>query len=150
MKYVGKSIKRVDGIKKVTGSLKYVDDMKFSRMLYAAVKRSPYVHAKIVSINIEKAMALKGVKDIITGEHYKKRAGLYLEDRNFLAVGKARYKGEAVAAVAAVSEDIAKEAVKLIEVEYEELPAVTNAVEAMKPEAPLVHPDLGEVNLVHK
>lgn len=144
MKYVGKSIKRVDGIKKVTGSLKYVDDMKFSRMLYAAVKRSPYAHARIVSINIEKAMAVKGVKDIITGDHYKKRAGLYLEDKNFLAVGKARYKGEAVAAVAAVSEDIAKEAVKLIEVEYEELTVVTNAIEAMKPGAPLVHPDLGE------
>lgn len=144
MKFVGKSVKRVDGIKKVTGSLKYVDDIKLSRMLYAAVKRSPHPHAKIISINTEKALALKGVKDIITGDHYKKRGGLYLEDKNFLAVGKTRYRGEAVVAVVATAQDIADKAVKLVEVEYEVLPAVTNAIEAMKPGSPLVHPDLGD------
>jgi CO/xanthine dehydrogenase Mo-binding subunit len=144
MKFVGKSVKRVDGIKKVTGSLKYVDDIKLSRMLYAAVARSPHPHAKIVSINTEKAMALKGVKDIITGDHYKKRGGLYLEDKNFLAVGKVRYRGEAVAAVLATGQDIAEHAASLIEIEYELLPPVTNAVEAMQPGSPLVHPDLGD------
>jgi len=144
MKFVGKSVKRVDGIKKVTGSLKYVDDMKLSRMLYASVKRSPHPHAKILSINVEKALALKGVKDIITGEHYKKRGGLYLEDKNFLAVGKARYRGEAIAAIVATSQEVADKARKLIDVEYEVLPAVTNAVKAMEPGSPLVHPDLGE------
>ncbi len=144
MKYVGKSVKRVDGIKKVTGSLKYVDDIKLSKMLYAAVKRSPYAHANIVNINIERAKALKGVKDIITGDLFTKRAGLYLEDKNFLAVGKARYNGEAVAAVCAETEEIAQEAVNLIEVEYEVLPAVTNAKDGMKKNAPLVHPDLGD------
>lgn len=144
MKFVGKSIKRVDGVKKVTGSLKYVDDMKMPRMLYVAVKRSPHPHARIVSIDTSRALSLKGVKDVITGEFYTKRGGLYLEDKNFLAVGKARYRGEAVAAVAAESEDIAKTAAELIEVEYEVLPAVTNAVEAMAPNAPLVHPDLGD------
>jgi CO/xanthine dehydrogenase Mo-binding subunit len=144
MKFVGKSVKRVDGIKKVTGSLKYVDDMKMSRMLYASVKRSPHPHAKILSINLEKALALKGVKDIITGEHYKKRGGLYLEDKNFLAVGKARYRGEAIAAIVATSQEVADKARKLIDVEYEVLPAVTNAVKAMEPGSPLVHPDLGE------
>jgi CO/xanthine dehydrogenase Mo-binding subunit len=144
MKFVGKSVKRVDGIKKVTGSLKYVDDMKLSRMLYASVTRSPHPHAKIVSINLDKALALKGVKDIITGEHYKKRGGLYLEDKNFLAVGKVRYRGEAVAAVVATAQDIADKAAKLVEIEYEILPPVTNAVEAMKTGSPLVHPDLGD------
>ncbi|SCZ78266.1 xanthine dehydrogenase family protein molybdopterin-binding subunit [Acidaminobacter hydrogenoformans] len=144
MKFVGKSIKRVDGVKKVTGSLKYVDDMKMPRMLYVAVKRSPHPHARIVSIDTSKAISLKGVKDVITGEYYTKRGGLYLEDKNFLAVGKARYRGEAVAAVAAESEDIAKAAAELIEVDYEVLPAVTNAIEAMAPNAPLVHPDLGD------
>lgn len=94
MKYVGKSIKRVDGIKKVTGSLKYVDDMKFSRMLYAAVKRSPYVHAKIVSINIEKAMALKGVKDIITGEHYKKELAYILRTGTSWLLARQDIKGK--------------------------------------------------------
>ena len=133
MKFVGKSVKRVDGIKKVTGALKYVDDIKLSRMLYAAVKRSPHPHAKILSINTEKAMALKGVKDVITGEHYEKRGGLYLEDKNFLAVGKARYRGEAVVAVAAISEEIAQKACELIDIEYEVLPPVINAKDAMKP-----------------
>lgn len=72
LKYIGKSVKRVDGIKKVTGSLKYVDDIKMARMLYASVKRSPHPHARIISIDISEAMKLKGVKDIITGQQYKK------------------------------------------------------------------------------
>lgn len=146
MKFVGKSVKRVDGIKKVTGSLKYVDDIKLSRMLYAAVKRSPHPHANIISINTEKAEALRGVKCVITGEEFTKRGGLYLEDKNFLAVGKVRYQGEAVVALCAETEDIAQEAIELVEVEYEVLPAVTNAVDGMKPDSPLVHPDLAEYN----
>lgn len=144
MKFVGTSVKRVDGVKKVTGSLKYVDDMKLPRMLHAAVKRSPYAHAKILSIDTSEAENLKGVKHIVTGDDYTKRGGLYLEDKNFLAVGKARYMGEAVAAVSAETQEIAEEACRLIKVVYEELPAVTDAVEGMKPDAPLVHPDLGD------
>ncbi len=144
MNFVGKSVKRVDGIKKVTGTLKYVDDMKMSQMLYVAVKRSPYAHANILKIDIEKAKALKGVKDIITGEFFTKRGGLYLEDKNFLAVGKVRYRGEGVVAVAAISEDIAKDALDLIEIEYDPIPAVTDAKKGMAPGAPLVHPDLGD------
>lgn len=144
MKFVGKSIKRVDGVKKVTGTLKYVDDIKMARMLYVGVKRSPYPHARIVSIDTSEALKMKGVKDVITGEHYTKRGGLYLEDKNFLAVGKARYQGEAVAAVSAETQEIADRAVELIQVEYEVLPAVINAVDAMKSNAPLVHPDLGD------
>ncbi len=144
MEYVGKSVKRVDGVKKVTGTLKYVDDIKLSRMLYAAVQRSPHAHANIVSINIDKAKAVAGVKDVITGEHFARRGGLYLEDKNFLAVGKVRYRGEAVVAVCAETEAIAKYAAGLVEVEYEILPAVTNAKEGMKADAPLVHPELGD------
>lgn len=143
MKSVGVSIDRVDGIKKVTGQAKYVDDMKMARMLYAQVKRSPYAHAKILSIDTSEAEKLPGVKSVITGEYYKKRGGLYLEDKNFLAVGTAKFRGEAVAAVAAETLEIAQQAVDLIKVEYEELPAVTNAIEGMKPDAPVIHPDLG-------
>ena len=143
MKSVGVSIDRVDGIKKVTGQAKYVDDMKMARMLYAQVKRSPYAHAKILSIDTYEAEKLPGVKSVITGEYYKKRGGLYLEDKNFLAVGTAKFRGEAVAAVAAETLEIAQQAVDLIKVEYEELPAVTNAIEGMKPDAPIIHPDLG-------
>lgn len=144
MKFVGKSIKRVDGVRKVTGSLKYVDDIKLSRMLYAAVKRSPHPHARIIRIDTSKAEAMHGVKSVITGDSFTRRGGLYLEDKNFLAVGKVRYRGEAVVALCAETEETAREAVDLVEVEYEVLPAVTNALDGMKPEAPLVHPDLGE------
>ena len=144
MKFVGKSVKRVDGIKKVTGSLKFVDDIKLSRMLYAAVKRSPHPHANIISINTEKAEAVRGVKCVITGDEFTKRGGLYLEDKNFLAVGKVRYQGEAVVALCAETEEIAQAAIELVEVEYELLPAVTDAVEGMKADSPLVHPDLAE------
>lgn len=144
MKYIGKRIDRVDGIKKVTGDLKYVDDIKMPGMLYVAVKRSPYPHARIVNIDKNKAEKLPGVKVITTGKDFPKRVGLYLADKTFLAVDKVRYRGEAVVAVAAETEEIAKEAVKLIEVEYDELPAVTNALDAMKENAPLIHPELGE------
>jgi len=144
MKYVGTSVNRVDGIKKVTGALKYVDDMKLARTLYAAVKRSPHPHAKLIKVDTSKAEALAGVKAVITGKDVPNRVGLYLEDKTFLATDKVRYRGEAVAAVAAETKEIAEAAIALIEVEYEVLPAVTNAVEGLKPDAPLVHPDLGE------
>ena len=142
MKTVGTPFQRVDAIKKVTGQAQYVGDIIMPRMLYAQVKRSPYPHAKILHIDTSKAEALPGVRSVITGDCYTKRCGLYLEDKNFLAVGTAKYRGEAVAAVAAETPEIADEACELIEVEYEELPAVTNALEGMKPDAPLIHPDL--------
>lgn len=144
MKYIGKSLNRVDGVKKVTGDLKYVDDLKMAGMLYAAVKRSPYAHARIIKIDTSKAENLKGVKVITTGKDFSKRVGLYLEDKTFMAVDKVRYRGEAVAAVAAQTEEIAKEAVKLIHVEYEELPIVSTALEGLKDNAPIIHPDLGD------
>lgn len=142
MRTVGTSIQRVDAIKKVTGQAQYVGDLIMPRMLYAQVKRSPYPHAKILRIDTSKAAALPGVRSVITGEYYTKRCGLYLEDKNFLAVGTAKYRGEAVAAVAAETPEIADEACELIEVEYQELPAVTDALEGMRPGAPLIHPDL--------
>lgn len=87
MKVVGQSVERLDAVKKVTGTAQFADDIRFSRPLYAQVKRSPYAHAKILSIDTSKAEALEGVRCVITGECYKKRSGLYLEDKNFLAVG---------------------------------------------------------------
>jgi CO/xanthine dehydrogenase Mo-binding subunit len=142
MKYIGERVSRVDGIKKVTGDLKYVDDIKLPGMLYAAVKRSPYPHAKILSIDTSKAEKLTGVKVVTTGKDFPKKVGLYLSDKTFLAVDKVRYRGEAVAAVAAETIEIAEEAAELIEVKYEELEPVTDAVEGMKTDAPLVHPEL--------
>lgn len=147
MKYVGESFKRVDGVKKATGTLKYVDDLKPTRFLHASVKRSPHAHARILNINVKEAKKLKGVKAVITGREFSgakccKRVGLYLEDKTFLAVEKVIYVGEAVAAVAAETKEIADEAVKLIEVEYEILPKVINARKALDKDAPLVHPNL--------
>lgn len=144
MKYVGKRVNRVDGVKKVTGDLRFVDDLKLPKMLYAAVKRSPHPHALIKSIDVSKALALPGVKAAKTGLAVPQRVGLYLEDKYFMAVDRVRYIGEAVAAVAATTEAIAKEAAELIEVEYELLEPVTNALDAMKPDSVLIHPDLGE------
>lgn len=142
MDFIGKSIPRPDGISKVTGDVKYVDDIKMSNMLYAAVKRSPYAHANIIRVDVSKAKALKGVKVVITGEDVSQSVGFHLGDKTFLAVDKVRYVGEGVAAVAAETKEIAKEAVKLITVEYEVLKPVISAKEAMKSTSPLVHPHL--------
>ena len=142
MKVVGTSVERVDAIQKVTGTAQFADDIQFTRPLFAQVARSPYAHAKILKIDTSKAEALDGVRCVITGEYYKKRSGLYLEDKNFLAVGTAKFRGEPVAAVAAESKEIAEEACRLIEVDYEELPAVFDSLDGMKPDAPLIHPDL--------
>lgn len=142
-KYVGENIKRVDGLDKVTGYAKYVDDIKMPGMLYAKIKQSPYAHARIIKVDTSKAEALEGVKAVITGADVPNRVGLYLEDKTFLATDKVRFIGEAVAAVAAVTPEIAEEAVELIEVEYEELPGVFSAMDAIKHDAPLIHEDLG-------
>lgn len=142
-KYVGQSVKRVDGLDKVTGYAKYVDDLKMPGMLYAKIKTSPYAHARIIKVDTSKAEALEGVKAVITGKDVPNRVGLYLEDKTFLATDKVRFIGEPVAAVAAVTPEIAEEAVELIEVEYEELPAVFSAMDAIKHDAPLIHEDLG-------
>ncbi len=142
MKVIGTSVTRLDAVKKVTGTAQFTDDLQFSRPLYCGVKRSPYAHARILSIDTSKAEKLPGVRAVITGSAYAKRCGLYLEDKNFLAVGTAKFIGEGVAAVAAETKEIAREACELIEVEYEELPAVFDALDGMKPDAPLIHPDL--------
>lgn len=147
MKYVGQRVARVDGVKKVTGDLKYVDDLKLPGMLHAAVKRSTVAHANIVKLDTSKAEKLPGVRAIITGKDVPKRAGLYLTDKTFLAIDRVRFFGEGVAAVAADTWEIAQEAISLIEVEYEELPVVSNAVEGMKPDAPLIHPELHDYRI---
>ncbi len=144
--YIGKDIKRVDGIEKVTGYAKYTDDFKFAGMLHAKIKKSPYAHARILSIDTSKAEKLEGVKAIITGKDVPNRVGLYLEDKTFLAVDKVRFVGEPVAAVAAVTPEIAEAAVELIEVEYEELPGVFHVLDGIKEDAPLIHEDLEKYN----
>ncbi len=142
---IGKPLPRIDGIEKVTGKAKFTVDMSMPEMLYGMFLRSPHPHARILSINIEKAKRLRGVKAIITGRDV---GGIryafvdtprYPADETPLAVDKVRYIGDEVAAVAATDIDIAREAIQLIEVEYEPLPSVFDPEEAMKPDAPDIH-----------
>ena len=146
---LGKSRPRIDAIAKVTGEAIYTADMKLPRMLYAKVLRSPHAHARIVSINTSKAAALRGVEAVITGEDASgERWGVfpYTQDHPLIAIGKVRFIGEEVAAVAAETEEIAEEAIKLVEVIYEPLPAVFTVEEATADGAPKIH-DQYEKNL---
>jgi CO/xanthine dehydrogenase Mo-binding subunit len=151
-KWVGKSTPRPDGVDKVTGRARYGDDMIVPGMLHAKILRSPHAHARIVSIDTSKAAAMKGVKAVLTSEHIPDHAPAkppyppIINDFhdlacNIMARGKVLYDGHAVAAVAAISEAIAREAIKLIEVEYEVLPHVIDPKAAAEPGAPILHDD---------
>lgn len=152
-KVIGTRPIRHDGIDKVTGRAKYGADIRVTGMIHGAILRSPHAHAKIKSINTAKAAALPGVRAIVTsadlrdpGDHIVElgEGAVNLEDlsNNVLAASKVLYRGHAVAAVAADNIHIAEEAANLIEVDYEVLPAVVDVLEAMKPDAPLLHPKL--------
>lgn len=143
---IGKRLPRVDAIEKVNGEIKHVADIQLPGMLHTKFLRSPHPHARIVRIDTSQAESLPGVQAILTHKNTPKvhpRGKFeYLLDET---VHKA---GEEVAAVAAVTKEIAEEALQLIEVEYEILPAVFDAEEAMQPGAPLIHPEHGS-NLFH-
>src|SRR5919108_1751002 len=116
---IGKPVTRVDAQEKVTGEAVYGYDLVLPGMLYAKVLFSPKAHAKIKRINIENAKKHPGVVAVVTGDDAPWTHGESIKDKPFLARGKVRYIGEPLAAVAAVDEDTAQAAVKLIEVEYE-------------------------------
>lgn len=141
---VGKSEIRKDALAKVTGEAKFARDLKVAGMLYGKVLRSPYPHARIIRIDTSKAKELRGVKVVVTAEDAPQvMAGDMVVDRHILARDRVRYVGDPVAAVAADSEEIAEEALDLIEVDYEQLPAVFDAEESMSTSPPaIVHPDL--------
>jgi CO/xanthine dehydrogenase Mo-binding subunit len=133
---------RPDLIPKVKGEAEYVSDVRLPDMLHAKLLRSTVPHARIKSIDLSRARALPGVVEILTGADVAAlngHWGLYLKDRPVIAIDKVRYVGEPVAAVAAERQEIAEEAVELIEVDYETLPYVTTALEAIAAGAPLVH-----------
>ena len=148
LRYVGKSPRRADLIDKVTGKLIYGTDFTLPGMLYGKALRSPYPHARIVSVDVSRARELPGVCAAITSDDLpEQRFGSSIQDEPFLARGKVRYAGEPVAAVAAINSDIARKAIDLIDVEYEELPGVYDALEAMQPDSVLVHEELGEYDM---
>ena len=130
---IGASVGRVEGADKVSGTAIYGADVHFADALWGKILRSPYPHARIKSIDTSKAWKVPGVKAIVTGkdepEHYQ---GKSIRDIPVLCWDKVRYIGDKVAAVAAESPDAAEEAINLIEVEYEELPAVFDVLEAMQ------------------
>lgn len=146
---VGTSPERVEGRDKVTGAATYVDDIQFGpNLLWGALKRSPIAHGFIRRIDTSKARALPGVRVVVTGEDFPGFMGLYLKDRRIFALDRVRAVGEAVAAVAADTKEIAEQAVALIEVEYDELPGVFDPEYGALPDAPLIHPDLGSYECV--
>ena len=139
-KYIGTRPNRPDGLDKVTGRAKYGADFNVPNMLHAAVLRSPHAHARIIKIDTSKAEALSGVKAFVTRADFPdglKGENFYLQE-NTIAGDRALYDGHAVVAVAATSALAAKDAIKLIEIEYELLPHVTDVDEAMKPDAPVI------------
>lgn len=149
---IGKSVRRRDALAKVSGEATFTTDVKLPGMLYAKVLRSPYPHARIKNIDVSRAERLPGVKAVATYKNtprnsFSTTANMTFTVPHMQAVldqyifdDVVRYVGDEVAAVAAVSEEVARQALKLIEVEYEQLPAVYDPLEAMKEEAPDIHP----------
>jgi CO/xanthine dehydrogenase Mo-binding subunit len=148
LKYVGRDVPRIDAVERLTGAALYTGDLTLPGMLHAKVLRSPHARARIVRIDTRKARALPGVHAVLTGADLDVRVGLYLVDKYVLARDVVRHHGEAVAAVAAETPEIAERALELIEAEYEPLPPVLDPVKALDADAPLVHPDLGRYDHV--
>ena len=142
---VGHSVSRKDANPKVTGRALYVGNIEMPEMLHVAVLRSPYAHARITRVDKSKAEALAGVAVVLTGAEIARMPGVdphfgpAFRDQPILAVEKACYAGDPVVAVAAIDQRTAEDALQLVEVDYEPLPAVFDVLEAVKPDAPLVH-----------
>ena len=140
---VGQPIPRTDNIGKVTGEARYTSDVLLPGTLWAKTLRSPYSHARILRIDTSRAETAPGVRAVITGKDV--RGILYgrrYQDISVLAQDRVRFLGERVAAIAADTLEQAEHALDLIQVDYEELPAVFDPLAAAKPGAPIIHPDL--------
>lgn len=144
--YVGKRVLRKDGPDKVTGRAIYTVDLHMRNMLVGRILRSPHPHARILNIDTSQARSLPGVKAVITSQdtlgikHGFVETPRYPPDQYPLAMDRVRYVGEEVAAVAATDPYAAEEALNLISVDYEPLPAVFDPIEAMQQGAPEIHP----------
>ncbi|MDX2045335.1 MAG: xanthine dehydrogenase family protein molybdopterin-binding subunit, partial [Chitinophagaceae bacterium] len=152
---IGKSVKRVEDKRFITGRGNYTDDIVLPRQTYAAFVRSPYAHAKIISVDTSAAKAMPGVVAVYTGAdvahvngvpcgwqvNFKNGDTMKEPKHPLLVADKARHAGDAVAVVIAESKEEATDAVEAIAVEYEELPCVVDASKAVHPGAPLVHDD---------
>jgi selenium-dependent xanthine dehydrogenase len=149
-KAIGKPMPNLQAREKITGAAKFADDYRFPGMLHARTKRAGVAHAKIYSIDASAARALPGVHVVLTHEDIpgSNLHGVFIKDWPVLCADKVRYAGDAIAIVAADTEEAAAAAVDLIDVVYEELPVVSDAIKAAKPESPLVHEGRAEGNLL--
>jgi len=139
---IGQRLGRVEGPAKVTGEAKYTADILLPGMIWGKVLRSPLPHAKIVAIDTREAEQMPGILAVLTAKDLPDLlTGRLVYDMPVLAIDRVRFIGEKVAVVAAEDPDMAEDALASIDVEYEEMPAVFDAHEAMNPEAPLLHPD---------
>jgi CO/xanthine dehydrogenase Mo-binding subunit len=142
LKVVNQPVPRTDGREKVTGMARYTGDLNLPHLVYGKLLRSPLPSAKVLKINTEEATKLPGVVAILTRDDFADidpYFGPAFRDRPVLAIDKVRYVGDPVAAVAAVDEATAEDALELIEVDYEDLQAVYTIDEALKPDAPIIH-----------
>jgi CO/xanthine dehydrogenase Mo-binding subunit len=146
---LGKRLPRIDALEKATGRAVYTADISLPGMLYGKMLRSPYAHAKIRRLDISKARALKGVAAVITADDvpaFKNNKPFVLNSAYpCMAAGKVIYAGQPVAAVAAIKQSVAEEAIELIEIGYEKLEEVASVLDAMKPSAPVIHPEIQAV-----
>ena len=141
---IGKRVPPIDGFEKVTGTATYAFDVDLPGMVYVKLVTSPYAHAKILKIDVEEALKVPDVIAVFTGKDFPFRVGIYVGDRDMLAIDKALWVGHPVAAVVAETMEAVEKAAELVEVEYEELPAVFDVEDAIKPDAPVIHEKLGE------
>jgi 4-hydroxybenzoyl-CoA reductase subunit alpha len=151
LKVVGKPFRKVDARAKCTGQTKFADDIFLPRMLYCKILRSHFPHALIKNIDLSKALALPGVMAIITGKDLPIPYGILpvSQDEHALCIDKVRFVGDPVAAVAAIDEDVAFDAMNLIEVEYERLNTISTIEEAIMIDEPRIH-EYGDDANVHK
>ncbi|WMJ84742.1 xanthine dehydrogenase family protein molybdopterin-binding subunit [Oscillospiraceae bacterium LTW-04] len=147
---IGKNVQRKEAWDKVTGRAQYTDDLPKIGVLFARLLTSTYAHARIESIDISKAIVLKGVKTVLTGADCSELFGPLLQDRPALARDVVRYAGEPVAMVVAVDEPTAEKAVRLIKVQYRQLPVVLTPSQALCKDAVLVHNQANEYKKVLK
>lgn len=140
-KVIGRRLRKLDGLKKATGEAVYADDLSLPRMLHCKLLRSPYAHARIKRIDFTRCRAHPGVVEVLEGKELPTRYGVipWTQDEQALAADKARFIGDEIAAVAAVDELAAEEALELIDVEWEVLPAVIEPEDALREGAPKIH-----------
>ncbi|HEX9038329.1 MAG TPA: molybdopterin cofactor-binding domain-containing protein [Ktedonobacterales bacterium] len=150
MGVIGRSVTKIDSYAKVTGAAKYADDLTLPRMAYGRILRSPHPHARIMRLDVSRARAYPGVLDVITGADLPHTYGIMptTQDETPFALDRVRYVGEPVAAVCAVDEETAEEALDLIEVEYEPLPPIFSVEEALARPENKLHEETARGNVM--